>query len=132
MRMFVAATVLAACIFPALAYAAPRELAIGAHPTPAAPAPEGVRIAMRQESLAPGGRLAEHRQDGERFVYVVSGQLKVSNLVTGDEEIVDAGKMAAEKPGDWHTAEALGGEPATFYLIDRTPAAASAAVAHGN
>ena len=132
MRKFVAA-VLAVLVSPALAHAAPGDAASGA-PTaaPTSRPAEGVRIAMRQETLAPGGKLAEHRQDGERYVYVVSGQLKVSNLVTGDEQVVEAGKMAAEQPGDWYAAEAIGTEAATFYLIDRAPAAASPAIAAGN
>ena len=132
MRKLVAAA-LAVLMSPAVAQAAPGEAAMGA-PTAAPPSPaaEGVRIAMRRETLAPGGKLAEHRQDGERYVYVVSGQLKVSNLVTGDEQVVEAGKMAAEQPGDWYAAEAVGAEAATFYLIDRAPAAASPTVAVGN
>lgn len=116
MRKF-AAAVSAACLWPAMAAAAPHAAL-----TSALPAAQSVRVAMRQETLPPGGRLAEHRSDGERYLYVVSGQLKVSNLVTGDEEIVAAGRMAAERPGDWHVAEAVGREPATFYLIDRAPA----------
>ena len=117
MRKF-AAALFAVCLWPAAAAAAPLAAL-----TSAAPAAQSVRVAMRQETLAPGGRLAEHRCDGERYLYVVSGQLKVSNLVTGDEEIVDAGGMTAERPGDWHVAEAVGGQPATFYLIDRGPTA---------
>ena len=133
MRKFVAAAVLAALVSPALANAAPREAAIGAPTaTPASPPPEGMRIAMRRETLPPGGKLAEHRQEGERYVYVLSGQLKVSNLVTGDEQVVAAGKMAAEQPGDWYAAEAVGTEDAAFYLIDRAPAGASPTVASGN
>ena len=117
MRKSVAA-VFAACLWPAAALAAPLATL-----TSAAPAAQPVRVAMRQETLPPGGKLAEHRSEGERYLYVVSGQLKVSNLVTGDEEIVDAGRMAAERPGDWHVAEAIGREPATFYMIDRGPTA---------
>ena len=73
--------------------------------------------------------MAEHRQSGERYLYVVSGQLKVSDLVTGEEQLVEAGKMAAEQPGDWHAAQAVGAAPAVFYVIDRTPAAAAPATA---
>jgi quercetin dioxygenase-like cupin family protein len=89
---------------------------------------------MRRETLPPGGTLPEHRQDGERYLFVVSGRLKVSDLVTGDEQIVESGKMAAEQPGDWHMAQVLGGEPVVLYIIDRTPqapaATASAQIGH--
>ena len=117
MRKFAVAA-FAACLCPAAAAAAPHAALTSASP----PAAQAVRVAMRQETLPPGGRLPEHRSDGERYLYVVSGQLKLSNLVTGDEQIIAAGRMAAEQPGDWHVAEALGQEPATFYLIDRGPA----------
>jgi quercetin dioxygenase-like cupin family protein len=126
MRLFAAAA-LAVCLSSAPALAAPRTTALS---TPASGpsaaqrdvVPASVRIAMRQESLPPGGRIAEHRQTGERYLYVVSGQLKVSDLVTGEEQMVAAGKMAAEQPGDWHIAEVVGADPVTVYIIDRTPA----------
>jgi quercetin dioxygenase-like cupin family protein len=133
MRLF-AAAVLAACISSAPALAAPRTLALSAPASAAAPsdappqaADAAVRIGMRKETLPVGGTIPEHRQDGERYLYVVTGQLKVSNLVTGEEQLVGAGRMAAEQPGDWHVAEVVGGEPVTLYIIDRTPAGAAAA-----
>ena len=111
-------------------------LAGPAAPAASAPAfqsgPVSMRVAMRQQTLAPGGRLAEHRQAGERYLFVVSGRLKVSDLVTGEEQVVEAGKMAAEQPGDWHVAEVLGRDPVVLYVIDRTPApAAPVATASG-
>ena len=128
MRFFTAAA-LAVCICPVPAFAATQTSALAAPLPRAAPsaaaeeAPGGsVRVAMRQQTLPPGGKLPEHRQMGERYLYVVAGQLKVSNLVTGEEQVVGAGKMAAEQPGDWHAVVALGAEPATFYVIDRGPA----------
>ena len=127
MRLFAWAA-LAACVSSAPALAASVATPLTAPHEAAAPAPaESVRVAVRRETLPPGGKLAEHRADGERYLFVVSGRLKVSNLVTGEEQIVDAGKMAAEQPGDWHVAEALGAEPVSLYVIDRTPAEAAAA-----
>ncbi|CAN7577026.1 cupin domain-containing protein [Phenylobacterium sp. LjRoot225] len=135
MRLFVAAA-LAVCVSSAPALAASRATALAA-PSPISPvapsealpeaATDAVRIGMRRETLPPGGKMAEHRQAGERYLYVVSGRLRVSNLVTGEEQLVDAGKMAAEQPGDWHVAEVVGGDPVTVYVIDRTPADAGGA-----
>lgn len=138
MRLFAWAA-LAACICATPALAAPQISALRTPAGPAAAASDpqagAVRVAMRQETLPPGGSLPEHRQVGERYLYVVAGRLKVSNLVTGEEQVVEAGKMAAEQPGDWHVAVALGAQPATFYVIDRNPmdvAAATAANKDGN
>src|SRR6185312_11908118 len=102
-----------ALIVPGAALAAPQLSALEAPAAPAAeadgPQPgDSVRVAMRQQTLPPGGKLAEHRQAGERYLYVVAGRLKVSDLVTGEEQVVEPGKMAAERPGDWHVATAMG------------------------
>lgn len=134
MRLFAWAA-LAACASTGMATAAPQASALTPAPA-AAPAAEptgSVRVAMRKETLPPGGKLAEDRPSGERYLYVVSGRLKVSDLVTGDEQVVGAGKMAAEQAGDWHLAQALGTDPVVLYVIDRTPAqtAAMSATAGG-
>jgi quercetin dioxygenase-like cupin family protein len=107
---------------PAVPAAAPADPAL------AGPA-GGVRIAMRRQILAPGGKLNEDQQAGERYLFVVSGRLRVSDLVTGEEQVVGAGKMAAEQAGDWHVAEALGREPVVLYVIDRTPTEATSTTA---
>jgi quercetin dioxygenase-like cupin family protein len=129
MRLLVAAT-FAACVSAAPALAAPETsilksslLAghVAAAPAPAHAADGRTRVAMRKETLPPGGKLTEDRQSGERYLYVVSGRLKVSDLVTGDEQVVEAGRMAAEQPGDWHVAEVLGADPVVLYVIDRSP-----------
>ena len=125
MRLFVAA-LMVALVCPAAAMAAPQTSTLTAPlarsgSAKAPQAGDSVRVAMRQQTLPPGGQLPEHRQAGERYLYVVAGRLKVSDLVTGEEQVVDAGKMAVERPGDWHVATAMGAEPATFYVIDRGP-----------
>jgi quercetin dioxygenase-like cupin family protein len=119
---------------PGLAFAAPVASTLARPPAAQASAPEpqaqtSVRIGMRQETLPPGGKLAEHRPIGERYLFVVSGRLKVSDLVTGEEQVVEAGKMAAETSGDWHEAVALGADPVVLYVIDRAPALAAPATA---
>jgi quercetin dioxygenase-like cupin family protein len=123
MRLF-AAAVATALVVPGLALADQQASALTGAPAAPAEAPAGgVRIAMRQETLPPGGKLSRPAPTAERYLFVVSGRLKVSDLVTGDEQVVEAGKMAAEPAGDWHEAQALGAEPAVVYVIDRTPRA---------
>lgn len=88
--------------------------------TAAEPQPgDKVRVALHQEILPPGGILPEHRSEGLRYIMVVSGRLKLSDLVTGEEQVVEAGKIAAEQPGDWFIAQAMGRDPVTLYVIDR-------------
>jgi quercetin dioxygenase-like cupin family protein len=130
MRLF-AAALLAASMSPPLALAAPVASTLSITPAPQeAPSQHGsVRIGMRREILPPGGRLPDHRQDGDRYLFVVSGRLKLSDLTTGGEQVVEAGKMAAEQPGDWHAAQAVGDAPVVLYVIDRAPAGAAGATA---
>lgn len=116
---------LALVLAPSVVLAAPvAELSTApvAAAAPAGPILSGaVKVAVRQETLPAGGKMAEHRQDALRYLYVVSGRLKVSDLVTGEEQVVEAGAMATEAPGDWHVAQALGATPVTVYVIDPTP-----------
>jgi quercetin dioxygenase-like cupin family protein len=81
-----------------------------------------VQVSIRQQTLAAGETLPEHRQPHARHLLVVSGRLKVSNLATGDAQLVGPGEMAFETAGDWHVAEALGEEPAEIFIIDQAPA----------
>jgi quercetin dioxygenase-like cupin family protein len=123
---------LAVLLSPSLACAAPLASAIAGHAAAPPEAASGsMQIAMRQQTLPPGGKLPEHRQNGDRYLFVVSGRLKVSDLVTGDEQIVEAGKMASEQPGDWHVAEALGSEPVVLYIIDRATGTDAVALSPG-
>lgn len=124
----VAALALAAC--PSLALAAATTSA-SQSAADAVAAGQPVRVAMRQATLPPGGRLPEEPPAGQRYFLVVSGRLKVSDLVTGEEQVVEAGKMAAERPGDWSLAEAVGDEPVTLYIIERAPVEAAVAASAG-
>ncbi|HEX2559555.1 cupin domain-containing protein [Phenylobacterium sp.] len=90
-----------------------------------------VQVAITQQRLEAGGTLAEHRQPYIRHLFIVSGQLKVSNLVTGEEQLVGAGEIATEAAGDWHLARAVGDEAVEIFVIDQLPAEETAASAGG-
>lgn len=77
-----------------------------------------VRMAVSQTTIPAGESLAEHMAPTLRYIYVVSGRVRVSNLVTGDEREVSPGEMAVETEGQWHVATALDGQPADILLID--------------
>jgi quercetin dioxygenase-like cupin family protein len=120
--------VMLALALPGAAAAAPlAALSAGTSASAQAADPGPMRLAMRRETLPAGGKLEEQPPAGVRYLYVVSGRLKVSDLVTGAEQVVEAGKMTAEEAGDWHVAEAVGSEPVTLYVIDRSPTDAGTA-----
>ena len=81
-----------------------------------------VQVTIRQQILAAGETLPEHQQPFDRQLFVVNGKLKVSNLVTGEEQVAGPGEVALEAAGDWHIAQALGDEPAEIFVIDQAPA----------
>lgn len=83
--------------------------------------PEGdkVRMTVVQATLAPGESLPENARTALRYIYVKSGRLQVSNLVTGDEQEIVAGEFAVETAGQWHTGKAMGAEPVELLLIEQ-------------
>lgn len=81
-----------------------------------------VRMTVVQTTLAPGESLPENARTALRYIYVKSGRLQVSNLVTGDRQDVEAGEFAVESAGQWHTGLAVGVEPVEVLLIEQAPA----------
>jgi quercetin dioxygenase-like cupin family protein len=86
------------------------------------PKGEKVRMTVVQATLAPGESLPDNARTALRYIYVKSGRLQVSNLVTGDQQDVEAGEFAVESAGQWHTGKAMGAEPAEVLLIEQAPA----------
>ncbi|WP_374571883.1 cupin domain-containing protein [Phenylobacterium sp.] len=77
-----------------------------------------VRMAVAKTTIPAGESLPEHMQPTLRYIYVVSGRVRVSNLVTGEAQEIGPGQMAAETKGQLHVATALDGLPADVLLID--------------
>ncbi len=86
------------------------------------PKGDKVRMTVVQATLAPGESLPDNARTALRYIYVKSGRLQVSNLVTGDQQNVEAGEFAVESAGQWHTGKAMGAEPAEVLLIEQAPA----------
>lgn len=122
-----------AAVLPGLAFAAPspppsmdaRPIAPLSFALPQDDEPDQgdkVRMTVIQTTLAPGESLPENARTALRYIYVKSGRLQVSNLVTGDRQDVEAGEFAVESAGQWHTGLAVGVEPVEVLLIEQAPA----------
>ncbi len=112
----------AAATLPSPPSAAPSALSF-ALPQDEEPAEgEKVRMTVVRATLAPGESLPDNARTALRYIYVQSGRLQVSNLVTGAEQEVAAGEFAVESAGQWHTGRAMGSEPAEVLLIEQAPA----------
>lgn len=118
---------LAAAMLPGLALASasgPAGLASpkAAFTAPAAeedaPAEGKVRVAASQTVIPANGAMPEHVQSTARYILVVSGRVRVSNLDTGAEQDAAPGEMVMEPEGQRHIAHALDGEPASVLLIE--------------
>lgn len=122
---------LAAFVAPSLAFASAAGPATLARPAagfeaPAAepqPAEGKVLVAASQAVIPANGSLPEHVQPTARYIYVVSGRVRVSNLDTGHEQEIGSGEMAIEAEGQRHVAHALDGAPASVLLIEGAPSA---------
>ena len=125
MKKFTVAIIALAAV-PGLAFASVQGAMGSARPSASISAPIGdaepasatVRVAVAPTTIAAGEALPEHSNATERYIYVVSGRVRVSNLVTGVDQDVSPGEMAVETQGHIHVARALDGLPASVLLID--------------
>ena len=68
---------------------------------------------------APGGKSPSHAHAGSVYAYVLSGQIRSENSVTGPARVYSAGEGFFEPPGSTHTISenASDSEPATLLAI---------------
>ena len=68
---------------------------------------------------APGGKSPSHAHAGSVYAYVLSGQIRSENSVTGPARVYTAGEGFFEPPGSTHTISenASDSEPATLLAI---------------
>lgn len=78
-------------------------------------------VAVSVYEIPPGAALAQHRHPYPRYGYVLSGQLRVTNLDTGVVTDVAAGGFLVEALGQWHYGENPGTETLKLLVIDQAP-----------
>jgi len=84
--------------------------------------PQGpVEVTFSETVVPAGGAIAPHKHPYPRYAYVVSGRLKVTNLVTGTVAEVKAGELAIDAIDQWHEAAVVGEEPVRMLVIDQAP-----------
>jgi quercetin dioxygenase-like cupin family protein len=68
---------------------------------------------------APGGKSPSHAHAGSVYAYVLSGQIRSENSVTGPAKVYSAGEGFFEPPGSTHTISenASDTEPASLLAI---------------
>lgn len=84
--------------------------------------PQGpVQLTFSETVVPAGGVIPAHKHPYPRYAYVVSGRLKVTNLVTGAVAEVGAGQLAIDAIDQWHEAAVVGPEPVRMMVIDQAP-----------
>ena len=68
--------------------------------------------------VAPGARLPVHKHPYPRYAYVLSGELRVTNMETGQNDTYKLGDFILESVGQWHMGTNIGGKPLKLLVID--------------
>jgi quercetin dioxygenase-like cupin family protein len=82
--------------------------------------PQGnVQLITSIYEIAPGAKLPEHEHKSQRYGYVLSGRLRITNTDTGKSDEFKPGDFIVEARGQWHKAENIGPEPTKLLVIDQ-------------
>ena len=68
---------------------------------------------------SPGAKLPEHKHNYPRYGYLLSGELRITNIETGKSATYKPGDFIIESLGQWHKAENAGTEPIKLLVIDQ-------------
>jgi quercetin dioxygenase-like cupin family protein len=91
--------------------------------------PQGpLRVTVSQTVIPAHGALPVHKHPYPRYVYVLAGRVRVTNLVTGQAFELKAGDMTIDPVDQWHKAEALGDGPARLVAVDQAPPGAATTI----
>lgn len=80
-----------------------------------------VRVITSTYEIAPGAKLPEHKHIYPRYGYLMSGQLRITNVETGKSTTFNPGDFIIELLGQWHKAESIGTDPIKLLVIDQVP-----------
>lgn len=91
--------------------------------------PQGpLRVTVSETTIPAHGALPAHKHPYPRYVYVLAGRVRVTNLVSGQILELKAGDMTIDPVDQWHTAEALGDQPARLIAVDSAPPGATTTI----
>jgi quercetin dioxygenase-like cupin family protein len=84
--------------------------------------PQGpVKVITSTYEIPPGAKLPVHEHNYPRYGYMLSGQLRVTNVETGQSTTFNPGDFIIESLGQWHKAESIGTDPVKLVVIDQVP-----------
>jgi quercetin dioxygenase-like cupin family protein len=80
-----------------------------------------VKVITSTYEIPPGAKLPVHKHNYPRYGYMLSGQLRVTNIKTGKSTTFNPGDFIIESLGQWHKAESIGTDPVKLLVIDQVP-----------
>jgi quercetin dioxygenase-like cupin family protein len=83
--------------------------------------PSNPDVVVSMATFAPGAKIAEHKHPYPHLVYVMDGELTVTNTQTGKTFNVKKGEFVAEMQGTWHYGENKGAVPVKLFVVDEVP-----------
>jgi quercetin dioxygenase-like cupin family protein len=78
-----------------------------------------VKVITSMYEVPPGAKLPEHKHNYPRYGYLLSGELRITNIETGKSATYKPGDFIIESLGQWHKAENAGTEPIKLLVIDQ-------------
>ena len=76
------------------------------------------QIIVSTYDVVPGATLPVHKHPYPRYAYVLSGNLRVTNMETGQSDTYKPGDFIVESTGQLHTGANIGDEPVKLLVID--------------
>jgi quercetin dioxygenase-like cupin family protein len=80
-----------------------------------------VKVITSTYEIPPGAKLPVHKHNYPRYGYMMSGQLRITNIATGKTTTFNPGDFIIESLGQWHKAESTGTDPVKLLVIDQVP-----------
>jgi quercetin dioxygenase-like cupin family protein len=78
-----------------------------------------VKVITSMYEVPPGAKLPEHKHNYPRYGYLLSGELRITNIEAGKSVTYKPGDSIIESVGQWHKAENIGTEPIKLLVIDQ-------------
>ena len=78
-----------------------------------------VRVVVSRFEIAPGAKLPVHKHPYQRYAYVMSGTLKVTDVASGDSKTYEAGDFVVEMFDRWHWGANVGADPVVLIVVDQ-------------
>jgi quercetin dioxygenase-like cupin family protein len=76
------------------------------------------QIVVSIYDMVPAATLPVHKHPYSRYGYVLSGNLRVTNMETGQVGTYKPGDFFPESVGQWHMGANIGAEPLKLLVID--------------